>query len=161
MRDGECIYATHAKQMTAEAMQSAQIAVRFQGERMKVHLQVQSIKAHPICKTATGFLRLSAHGLIRAYQLTLSSLLGRHCRHLPTCSEFTDEAIARHGVWAGGWMGLSRVCRCHPWGTAGFDPVPAVLPEGTHWSRPWRYGRWRGPLICVPCEEARPSKENL
>ncbi len=96
-------------------------------------------------------LRLAAHGLIRAYQLTLSSIVGQACRHLPTCSAYTDEAIGRHGVWAGGWIGLARICRCHPWGTAGFDPVPLDLPAEAHWTRPWRYGHWRGPLSCEPC----------
>jgi putative membrane protein insertion efficiency factor len=126
---------------------------------MKFHLQVPLINIRSIYNSANGFLRLSAHGLIRAYQLTLSSLIGRQCRHLPTCSDYMDEAVEQHGFWAGGWIGLSRVCRCHPWGTAGFDPVPSVLPRGSHWAQPWRYGRWHGPLICEPCNEARPSKE--
>ena len=90
----------------------------------------------------------AAHGAIRAYQVSLSALMGRQCRHLPTCSEFTDEAIRRHGVWAGGWMGLARICRCQPWGTAGYDPVPSILPEEATPARPWRYGKWRGPLAC-------------
>jgi uncharacterized protein len=71
--------------------------------------------------------RFGAHFVIRAYQLTLSSIAGAHCRHLPTCSEYMDEAIARHGLWAGGAMGIARFCRCHPWGTSGFDPVPKAL----------------------------------
>ncbi|WP_026605733.1 membrane protein insertion efficiency factor YidD [Methylocapsa acidiphila] len=87
-----------------------------------------------------------AHYAIRAYQLSLSALIGAHCRHLPTCSSYMDEAIIRHGVWAGGFMGLARLCRCQPWGTAGYDPVPQSLPPGAHWLRPWSYGRWRGPL---------------
>jgi len=90
--------------------------------------------------------RAAAHYAIRAYQLTLSAFVGMHCRHLPTCSAFMDEAIARHGVWAGGFMGFARLCRCHPWGTAGFDPVPEAPPPHAHWLRPWTYGRWRGPL---------------
>ena len=67
--------------------------------------------------------------LIRAYQLTLSALIGRHCRHLPSCSAYAAEAIARHGAWAGFWLGLFRVGRCHPWGTHGFDPVPDQVPR--------------------------------
>jgi hypothetical protein len=89
-----------------------------------------------------------AHGAIRTYQLTLSGLMGRQCRHLPSCSEYTDEAIRLHGVWAGGWVGLSRICRCHPWGTDGYDPPPKVLPANATALTPWRYGRWRGPIGC-------------
>ena len=89
--------------------------------------------------------RLAAHVLIRAYQLTLSGMVGRHCRYLPTCSAYVDEAIGRHGVWLGGWVGLARVCRCHPLGGAGFDPVPATLVSRVRWFAPWRGGRWRMP----------------
>jgi putative membrane protein insertion efficiency factor len=87
--------------------------------------------------------RRAARGLIRFYQLTLSSLMGRQCRYLPTCSDYADEAIARHGVWAGGWMGFARVCRCRPGGGSGYDPPPATPPDGASWAQPWRYGRWR------------------
>lgn len=73
--------------------------------------------------------RRAAHYLIRAYQLTLSALIGRQCRHVPSCSAYMDEAIERHGLWAGGLLGLARVCRCHPWGTSGYDPVPEHLPK--------------------------------
>jgi putative membrane protein insertion efficiency factor len=79
--------------------------------------------------------------LILAYRYSLSMLIGRRCRYLPTCSEFADEAIARHGAWAGGWMAAGRFCRCHPWGGAGYDPVPTALPSDACWSRPWRYAR--------------------
>ena len=96
-----------------------------------------------------------AHRLIRAYQISLSGLIGRQCRHLPTCSSYTDEAIFRHGLWAGGWTGLARICRCHPWGTAGYDPVPSTLRPDAAWCRPWRYGQWRGPLVCEPVPPQR------
>ena len=85
-----------------------------------------------------------AHYLIRGYQLTWSGLAGRQCRYLPTCSDYMDEAIAQHGMWAGAWMGLARICRCHPWGGAGYDPVPMACDAGCV-RRPWRYGRWRTP----------------
>ena len=87
--------------------------------------------------------RRAAHVAIRGYQLTLSGLSGRQCRYLPTCSAYTDEAIQTHGVWAGSWMGLARICRCHPWSGAGFDPPPREAPKGASWATPWRYGRWR------------------
>jgi putative membrane protein insertion efficiency factor len=85
---------------------------------------------------------LAARGVIRVYRYTLSSLLGRTCRHLPTCSEFTEEAIARHGLWRGGWVGAARIWRCGPHGTHGFDPAPESLPAEARWYTPWRYGRW-------------------
>jgi uncharacterized protein len=87
--------------------------------------------------------RRAAHALIRFYQLTFSSLIGRQCRYLPTCSAYTDEAIGRHGLWAGSWMGLARVCRCHPYGGSGYDPPPDRVPAQASWARPWAYGRWR------------------
>ena len=85
---------------------------------------------------------LAGRGLIRIYQLTLSALVGHHCRHMPTCSHFGDEALARYGLWAGGWMTLARLLRCHPWGTSGIDNVPAQLDPASRWYLPWRYGSW-------------------
>jgi len=85
--------------------------------------------------------RLAGRGLIKGY--TLSPLVGFHCRHLPTCSDYADQAIARYGLWAGGWMTLARLLRCQPWGTAGLDFVPERLPPKAHWFLPWRYARWR------------------
>ncbi|MCB1418089.1 MAG: membrane protein insertion efficiency factor YidD, partial [Notoacmeibacter sp.] len=55
--------------------------------------------------------RLLGTGFIRLYQLTLSGFIGNSCRHMPTCSEYGYEAIARHGLWSGGWLTLFRVGR--------------------------------------------------
>ena len=88
--------------------------------------------------------RLLGRGLVRAYRYTLSPLIGYDCRHLPTCSHYSEEAIGRFGLWAGGWMTLARLCRCHPWGTSGLDFVPGSTPPRARWFMPWRYGRWRG-----------------
>ncbi|MGH6926385.1 MAG: membrane protein insertion efficiency factor YidD [Propylenella sp.] len=90
-----------------------------------------------------NFPALLARGLILLYRYSLSSLVGRTCRHLPTCSEYADIAIARFGLWRGGWMALARFWRCRPFGSSGFDPVPEALPADAHWFLPWRYGRWR------------------
>lgn len=88
-------------------------------------------------------LRALAYLLLQTYRYTLSMFMGRNCRHLPTCSEYTRDAILTHGFWPGGWMGLARLYRCRPSGTHGYDPVPERVPEGAHWYEPWRYGRWR------------------
>ncbi len=93
---------------------------------------------------AATVARKAAAVAIRAYQLSLSSLVGRTCRHLPGCSEYTVEAVTRHGVWPGLWMGAARICRCGPCGTSGLDFVCEALPTDASWMTPWRYGRWRG-----------------
>lgn len=63
-------------------------------------------------------------GLIRFYQKSISPLLGSNCRFHPTCSTYMATAIQRYGLGRGGWMGLKRIARCHPWNPGGFDPVP-------------------------------------
>ena len=73
--------------------------------------------------------RLFGIGLVRLYQLTLSGFVGGHCRHLPTCSEYAYEAIARHGLVRGGWLAARRVARCGPFGSSGLDPVPENLRD--------------------------------
>lgn len=88
--------------------------------------------------------RAFGRGLIWVYRHSLSALVGYHCRHLPTCSAYGDEAITRFGLWAGGWMTLARVLRCNPFGTSGIDNVPRHVPVRARWYLPWRYGRWRG-----------------
>lgn len=61
---------------------------------------------------------------IRIYQWTLSPMLGTHCRHTPSCSQYAIEAIQEWGVIKGMVLGCKRIMRCHPWGTSGHDPVP-------------------------------------
>lgn len=62
--------------------------------------------------------------LIRFYQYAISPMLGRRCRFYPSCSEYTAEAIQKHGAIKGGGLGVKRLCRCHPWHPGGYDPVP-------------------------------------
>jgi putative membrane protein insertion efficiency factor len=87
--------------------------------------------------------KFSAILLISVYRYTLSAFMGRTCRHLPSCSEYTRDAIWQFGFWPGGWMGLARFVRCRPGGTHGYDPVPEAIPSGANWYAPWRYGRWK------------------
>lgn len=62
--------------------------------------------------------------LIRFYQKTFSLVLPSSCRFYPSCSEYTYQAIEKYGALHGGWMGIRRISRCHPWNPGGFDPVP-------------------------------------
>ncbi|MCL4168735.1 UNVERIFIED_CONTAM: hypothetical protein GTU68_009165 [Idotea baltica] len=68
---------------------------------------------------------------------------GARCHYHPTCSEYGAECVARHGVWAGGWMTLARLSRCRPGGSMGEDPAPETKPKTAFW-QPWRYGNWTG-----------------
>jgi uncharacterized protein len=88
--------------------------------------------------------RLFGRGLIKIYRYTLSPLIGFECRHLPTCSDYADQALDRYGLWAGGWMTLARLLRCQPFGTSGLDFMPDAAPKNARWYLPWRYARWRG-----------------
>ena len=108
------------------------------------------IKLRALAALAGRAPRLAGRGLIRIYRFTLSPLVGFHCRHLPTCSEYSEEALERFGLWAGGWMTLARLCRCHPWGTSGLDFVPRLPPPAARWFLPWRYGRWRSVNASAP-----------
>lgn len=65
-----------------------------------------------------------ALALIRLYQNTFSRIGPPACRFVPSCSEYTYQAIAKYGVVRGGWMGLKRLSRCHPLNPGGYDPVP-------------------------------------
>ena len=89
--------------------------------------------------------RLIGRGLLTLYRYTLGPLLGPRCRHLPSCSDYAEEALGRFGLWAGGWMTLARVLRCQRWGTSGLDFVPAKLPA-------WASGR-KGRTVARPRNE--------
>ena len=62
--------------------------------------------------------------LIKLYQLLVSPLFPSSCRYTPTCSHYTLEALKKYGLFKGGWLGIKRISRCHPWGGSGYDPVP-------------------------------------
>lgn len=77
--------------------------------------------------TARGILQLprrAVASLIRGYQLLISPILPSSCRFHPSCSQYTLEAVNKYGVVRGGWMGMRRLARCHPFHPGGFDPVP-------------------------------------
>ena len=62
--------------------------------------------------------------LVRFYQGAISPHFPACCRYTPTCSQYAIEAIQKHGALHGTWLAIKRICRCHPWGGSGYDPVP-------------------------------------
>lgn len=62
--------------------------------------------------------------LVRVYQRVISPMLGPKCRYTPTCSEYTVQALKKHGLIKGGWLSVKRISSCHPWGGSGYDPIP-------------------------------------
>ena len=61
--------------------------------------------------------------LIKCYKFLISPLLGQSCRYLPTCSEYSIEALKAYGFFKGLFLSIKRILSCHPWGQGGFDPV--------------------------------------
>jgi len=62
--------------------------------------------------------------LIKFYQYVISPALGPKCRYTPTCSQYTVEALKKHGILKGAWLSLKRISSCRPGGGSGYDPVP-------------------------------------
>lgn len=58
------------------------------------------------------------------YQKAISPLIGKNCRFIPTCSQYTYEAIQVHGVFKGSVLGMKRILKCHPFHPIAYDPVP-------------------------------------
>ena len=69
------------------------------------------------------FLIFFVISLINLYKYLISPLLGNNCRFLPTCSEYTKEAIIKFGLIKGTSLGFKRIIKCHPWGKSGHDPI--------------------------------------
>ena len=61
--------------------------------------------------------------LIKCYKFLISPLFGQSCRYVPTCSEYSIEALKTYGFFKGLFLTLKRILSCHPWGSGGYDPV--------------------------------------
>lgn len=75
-------------------------------------------------KGITKILAIPFIWLVRFYQAAISPYTPSSCRYSPTCSNYTLEALQKHGVFKGGWLAIKRIGSCHPWGGSGYDPVP-------------------------------------
>ena len=100
-------------------------------------ISVFSVNSAPYWNVRCGFRQhppglaaRAALALIKAYKYLLSPWFVGACRFVPTCADYTAEAIARYGLVRGGWLGARRLSRCHPFGGSGHDPVP--LPSIGH-----------------------------
>jgi putative membrane protein insertion efficiency factor len=85
------------------------------------------MKTSLVKTVGAGIAFLPKRGVLLALQIykrCLSPLLPPACRFHPTCSEYCQEAVQRHGLFKGLWLGLRRLLRCHPFGKGGIDPVP-------------------------------------
>jgi putative membrane protein insertion efficiency factor len=71
----------------------------------------------------------TALALIRVYKIVLSPLFAGSCRYIPGCADYMTESVTRFGFVRGGWLGTRRLCRCHPFGGHGYDPVPESLDQ--------------------------------
>ena len=65
--------------------------------------------------------------LIKCYKFLISPLLGQSCRYLPTCSDYSIEALKTYGFFKGLFLSIKRILSCHPWGQGGFDPVKTAM----------------------------------
>lgn len=61
---------------------------------------------------------------IKVYQYIISPVMGPKCRFVPTCSQYGEEALKKHGIFKGGWLLIKRISKCRPGGGSGWDPVP-------------------------------------
>lgn len=66
---------------------------------------------------------------IRFYRYFISPWTGNSCRFTPSCSIYAIQAIETHGPIKGVYLGVNRICRCHPWCKGGEDPVPPVIKK--------------------------------
>ena len=99
------------------------------------------MRSSPVRKAVAAIVCAPIH----AYRYAISPMLPPSCRYFPSCSEYALEAIRRHGALGGGWLAMTRICRCHPWTAGGLDPVPDSDPfQPSRRARVRRFSASRG-----------------
>jgi len=68
--------------------------------------------------------------VVRFYRVLVSPVMPPACRFYPSCSEYAEQALGRHGAWRGSWLTAGRILRCGPWHDGGYDPVPGADERG-------------------------------
>ena len=100
------------------------------------HVEVDDAGAEVETSQAAAWSTQAALFTIRFYQRCVSPFTPPSCRFYPSCSHYAYGSIRRFGLWRGGWMGLKRICKCHPFHPGGYDPVPELemntRPTSTH-----------------------------
>ncbi|MFB0507968.1 MAG: membrane protein insertion efficiency factor YidD [Thermodesulfobacteriota bacterium] len=86
-------------------------------------------------------MRRGAFFSIRLYQYVVSPLLGPTCRFIPSCSQYTIDAIEEWGLLRGVWLGVQRILRCHPFHPGGYDPVRGRVERVQKGCWVWKKGR--------------------
>lgn len=90
-----------------------------------------------------NIIRAIVKAPIIIYRYSFKAFVGWQCRHMPSCSEYALEAIDKNGAWKGIWLTMSRLSRCRPGGSHGFDPVPDLQNVQYPIWKSWQYGVWR------------------
>jgi len=119
----------------------SRLRIKSTGSWLGRLIEAADLMANETAKT--GPLAAAALGALWLYKRTLSPVLyaiGVRCRHYPSCSSYAVDAFHKHQLWRAFWLTVSRLLRCHPWGSHGVDPVPEERVQAG-W-RFWRLGDW-------------------
>ncbi len=83
--------------------------------------RLKKLLRNMVCLADSLFVGVAV-GFIKLYKVLFVWKMPS-CRYLPTCSDYAMQAIKKKGLFVGGYLALKRICRCHPWGGSGYDPV--------------------------------------